>query len=788
MLGPTHLGPKLVPAKTIFLDGVTGRPRLPTTLRVVLGCDSMAPAVPNVEGSGMPSFSQAGRNYSNRKDLAVINEAFARDRAQELRVRGAPTYKSLHEGGARLSDFKQDLGRTASISSSPRVRADGTSEKTKGDGLVFRRALQWSQVAGKQYDPDEETKAPAEKPSTRDKDKEPMKKKSDAAPRPNHFFTSTERGAPNDILVVIGKADSCAPPVGYYDAKIDLTKPIRNNKLGYIVQADRPHAPSVLAEALVHETLAKSKKEPSVHSKKDTHSQEQLRISPRTAVRLLRDKSPNVMDLSQYSSTQLSHKKPAATATPKRSQEDEDEKGKADDSAAEQNVDMSVVASPEANVRPRTTTPTSGQRMPIDKSWDKRSMTIDFKGRVPRKKESGASTTTGFLMDVSGSAADVWYRPSTEWATMAINNRHTPTPHLKHSGKDFDNQILRLGQRLPEDLADGPQYDKVSGAMNWSNPPAWFKATHVLDNKTSVKMSRQVPRRDLAVEGIDTGLALQFRRPRDTVRGPLNTIMPTDKNPMFGHVPATNLKKGQGHGEIAAVRSITTHLNYNPSHRLQSARTQGALHFKKMTARRPLTADVFSGKPVYTVSDTIYDTQQAFERTRPRSRSTVDMYKNVGREGWDGSEGGSAAEHLTGIAYWDGVNAHTHSLKNIETSLMPDLGRVQGREAYNPLDVAERQARYLSATIDSRVQEPISDAGKQSGGVWHPKDNVLSRHIRTPNLEENQRGADEARIKKHGTGLTQNLNYHVDDSILRPRVQTPILSNKPFNSLRDELA
>ncbi|MGB1598325.1 MAG: hypothetical protein ACPIOQ_36545, partial [Promethearchaeia archaeon] len=64
----------------------------------------------------------------------------------------------------------------------------------------------------------------------------------------------------------------------------------------------------------------------------------------------------------------------------------------------------------------------------------------------------------------------------------------------------------------------------------------------------------------------------------------------------------------------------------------------------------------------------------------------------------------------------------------------------------------------------------------------------LSRHIRTPNLEENQRGADEARIKKHGTGLTQNLNYHADDSILRPRVQTPILSNKPFNSLRDELA
>ena len=34
--------------------------------------------------------------------------------------------------------------------------------------------------------------------------------------------------------------------------------------------------------------------------------------------------------------------------------------------------------------------------------------------------------------------------------------------------------------------------------------------------------------------------------------------------------------------------------------------------------------------------------------------------------------------------------------------------------------------------------------------------------------------------------LTKDLNYNVDDAILRKRVHTPIISKKPFNPLRNE--
>jgi hypothetical protein len=88
-----------------------------------------------------------------------------------------------------------------------------------------------------------------------------------------------------------------APPVGYYDVKTGLTT-VSGPRLGYIVQVDRPHAPTFMAEM-----LAKSKKEFTIKGKHNTPFQ----ISPRIAVRLLHNKTFNVNDLCRYSLSFASH-------------------------------------------------------------------------------------------------------------------------------------------------------------------------------------------------------------------------------------------------------------------------------------------------------------------------------------------------------------------------------------------------------------------------------------------------------------------------------------------------
>jgi hypothetical protein len=61
----------------------------------------------------------------------------------------------------------------------------------------------------------------------------------------------------------------------------------------------------------------------------------------------------------------------------------------------------------------------------------------------------------------------------------------------------------------------------------------------------------------------------------------------------------------------------------------------------------------------------------------------------------------------------------------------------------------------------------------------------MGSHVKGPNLDENQRAADVTRAKKH-PALTKDLNYQVDDTILKPRVHTAIISAKPFNPLQNE--
>ena len=62
---------------------------------------------------------------------------------------------------------------------------------------------------------------------------------------------------------------------------------------------------------------------------------------------------------------------------------------------------------------------------------------------------------------------------------------------------------------------------------------------------------------------------------------------------------------------------------------------------------------------------------------------------------------------------------------------------------------------------------------------------MVSAHIQAPNLDMNQRAADNARAKKKPS-ITKDLNYNVTDSGIKARVHTAIISAKPFNPLQNE--
>ena len=65
------------------------------------------------------------------------------------------------------------------------------------------------------------------------------------------------------------------------------------------------------------------------------------------------------------------------------------------------------------------------------------------------------------------------------------------------------------------------------------------------------------------------------------------------------------------------------------------------------------------------------------------------------------------------------------------------------------------------------------------------RDNVMAVHTKTPHLDENQRAIDAVRAKRHPP-LTKDLNYNIIEALVKPRVQTMIISNKPFNPLSND--
>jgi len=61
----------------------------------------------------------------------------------------------------------------------------------------------------------------------------------------------------------------------------------------------------------------------------------------------------------------------------------------------------------------------------------------------------------------------------------------------------------------------------------------------------------------------------------------------------------------------------------------------------------------------------------------------------------------------------------------------------------------------------------------------------MANRVKSPNLDENQRAGEALRTKKHPP-LTNDLNYHVNDSLVKSRVHTAVLSSRPFNPLQNE--
>lgn len=128
--------------------------------------------------------------------------------------------------------------------------------------------------------------------------------------------------------------------------------------------------------------------------------------------------------------------------------------------------------------------------------------------------------------------------------------------------------------------------------MDWSEMPTWYTSTNLQHNKTTVQINKQTQRRSIAEKAFDTGVRLQFRKPTRS----LSTIgHKAEKHPMYYHVPGISMSKStSAHGEINVNKSITNHLDYHPSHRLQMHRTTDVLHFKKMGSRRPLVRSLLS--------------------------------------------------------------------------------------------------------------------------------------------------------------------------------------------------
>lgn len=367
---------------------------------------------------------------------------------------------------------------------------------------------------------------------------------------------------------------------------------------------------------------------------------------------------------------------------------------------------------------------------------------------------------------------------------MDIMSRHIRTPDLSKSGKDFDDQLAKLGHVKPEVAAASPVYFKAREALDWTSKKGWFGLVKQRTNNVLVNIGKNLPRRvpTKAKNGEDIRIHTS-----EATYVPKSTVCPNEKDPYFGHTPSVSMaRNSSSHENLFNYTSpCDPKVQYKVSHRLLLKRSQSVIPFHKSLARRPLTADYFTGKPVYEILDKVYNPEPGLEKTRPRSLSPAD-FRRPGREAWGGSVEETASNGLHGTTYWTNVGRLTEIQAGLKNRRLPNLGKTPGREGHMNADTTKERLA-MTAHLDAEVKEPYSTLGQRylqhgntTGAIWDPKDNVLERHVHTPNLDANERAVDSERQRKHGIGEAHDLNYEYDIGVIKPRPRAALIHKTPM--------
>jgi len=610
-----------------------------------------------------------------------------------------------------------------------------------------------------------------------------------------YTFNVTERGrGQSDLLNK--EHGMLAPPPGHYEAKMDMVKP-RVSRYGFMTLQDTPNAPTYKAESKMKGAARSGAKSASPTRRAATaepvlqKQRKGLPMSPRSAFFMLRDKAPpSARERASASPTR------SVSAFGVRGEVRGDERRPAspdalltrdlEESTADSKTKRSMIESaPDqtgltANLSTASLRRSREMHEPSDFFLPKDDLirphtTADFSRGLARATPEGRLTTTGRQGPTSTPSPDVWYESMV--SVPAVKLMHVSGPDLERTGgrAERQDQLKRLGYRIPEELAEAPEYPKAMAPLDWSAQDGWFNATKNVGRKAFVELQRTtaIGRFSHATNAErESQMRIQYRNSK---KGTLdNTICIKDSNPLLHHVEGFRMQRAwSSHDNFPIGRQSTCQTeDYRISHRLVQMRSQGAPPLRKGLPRRAMTADPNTGRPIQPSLDVIY------ERNFPADKRgrAPDFNTTLGRPP-DGSEITTSAGGLTGMHYWSNVDPLHNVPSIIRRHKLPDMHVQMGREANIPGDTS-RVKQAMALALDSEIREPLSEAGKTAmknrAVVWTPKDNVIDVHTMTPHLVSNARARDTERQKKKPP-LARDLEYSPNWDLVHVRSSSALM-------------
>lgn len=119
---------------------------------------------------------------------------------------------------------------------------------------------------------------------------------------------------------------------------------------------------------------------------------------------------------------------------------------------------------------------------------------LDMSRMLPRyKPDTGAPTLCGYQVPKGTDSVEGDYN-------AVVGKHHIPTPDLSRSGKDHIDQLQRLGYVPPGSLAS-PVYPEYESPVNWAHPQGWMRATKAKSTGGHVSMDQMLPRRPATSQG-----------------------------------------------------------------------------------------------------------------------------------------------------------------------------------------------------------------------------------------------------------------------------------------------